>query len=157
MYRQADDPTIFDVITDDHRTMARLLDHLVAEEDLGRRERLFVEIRQALDLHTRAEETVFYDLLAEEENYVPLIQRARREHHTLRRVLSELDRMEVDDERWPETLAQLVREVESHVESEEDELFSAIREVIDDQQARMVAATFSAVKSRFEGELEVAA
>lgn len=149
--------TIFEVITDDHRAVASLLDRLVAEEDLSRRERLFVEIRQALDLHTRAEETVFYDLVAEQENCVPMIQRAWREHHTLRRVLSELDRMAVDDERWHDLLAELVRGVESHVEVEEDELFAAVRDVIDDDQARMVAETFSRVKSRFAGELEVAA
>lgn len=157
MNRPAHEPTIYDVITDDHREVASLLDRLIAEDDLARRERLFVELRQALDLHTRAEETVFHDLLAEEENCVPMIQRARRDHHTLRRVLSELDRMDVDDERWHELLGQLVREVESHVEVDEDELFTAARELIDDDQARRVAVTFSAVKSRFEGELEVAA
>lgn len=151
------DPTIFDVLTEDHRAVARLLERLVTEQDLGRRERLFVEIRQALDLHTRAEETVIFDLLAEQEHCVPLIQRGWQEHESLRRTLAELDRMAVDDARWPATLDELIRGVVSHVEGEEGELFAAVRGVLDEAQARTVAGTFSAAKSVFAGELEVAA
>jgi hypothetical protein len=151
------DPTIFDIITEDHRAVARLLERLVVEPDLGRRERLFVEIRQALDLHTRAEETVIYDLLAEQEHCVPLIQRGWQEHESLRRTRGELDRMAVDDARWPAALDELIRGVVALVEREEDELFAAVRGVLDDDQARTVAGTFSAAKSMFAGELEVAA
>lgn len=150
-------PTIFDVLTEDHRAVARLLERLIAEHDLRRRERLFVELRQAIDLYTRAEETVIFDLLAEQEHCVPLIQRGRQAHESLRRTLAQLDRMAVDDARWPATLDELIGGVVALVEGAEQDLFAAVRGVLDDAQARTVAGTFSAVKSRFAGELEVAA
>jgi hemerythrin superfamily protein len=149
-----EDPTIYDVITDEHGDVSDLLDELAREADLDRREELYAEARDMLERHARAEEAVFYDILRQRGDTRGLVDRALKEHAEMRRLMGELDAMETDDEGWDDGVTALMRAVQEHVRGEEDEIFSAVRELLDDEQARTLAETFEAIESRVEPEDE---
>lgn len=149
-----EDPTIYDVISEEHGDVSDLLDELSREADLERREELYAEARDMLERHARAEEAVFYDILRQREDTRELAEKALAEHAEMRRLMSELDAMTTDDEDWDASVAALMRAVQEHVRGEEDQIFTAVRELLDDQQARTLAETFEAIESRVEPEDE---
>lgn len=156
MTEPTEDPTIYDVLTAEHEDVAELLEQLAEEEDPAEREELFAEVRFQLERHAQAEEAVFYDLLRSDDKLRAVADQAQEEHEQVRRTLAELDAMEVDDSRWDETVATLTRLVRQHVEVEERDIFAAVRELIDDDQARTLAETFEAMEERVEDEIEAA-
>lgn len=149
MTEAIDDPTIYEVIHEQHRDVSELLDELTAEQDVAAREELFAEIVYQLERHARAEEAVFYDLLRGHERTRSLVEHAQEDHAEVRRLLGELDAMRGDDERWDDTVAALAQAVKDHVSTEESKVFEAVRGLIDDDQARTLAETFEAMEARF--------
>lgn len=147
-----DDPTIFQVIREQHREVDALLTELMDEDDTGRREELYAEVRYQLERHARAEEAVFYDLLRREDKTRSLAQRAQEEHAEVRRLLTELDATASDDDLWDDHVAALAQAVREHVAAEESKLFDAVGRLLDDGQARTLAETFEAIEERVEDE-----
>ncbi len=154
--KQDEDPTIYEVLTDEHEDVAQLLTQLAEAEDAGEREALFAEVRFQLERHAQAEEVVFYDLLRRDDEARALVERAQREHAQVRETLAELDAIEADDGRWGELVAALTRQVTQHVEVEERDIFAAVRGRIDDDQARTIAETFEATEDRVADEIKAA-
>lgn len=158
MISDTQDPTIYEILQTEHRTVSTLLEELAdtTEEDVEDRESLFAEVKLNLELHARAEEVVVYDLLRQHEQTRALADRAQREHLVVVRLLASLEAMSVDDEDWEAMMADLTANVVSHVEEEESELFTALKQILDDDQARTLAETYEAMKARLEREAEAA-
>lgn len=158
MISDTQDPTIYEILQTEHRTVSTLLEELAdtTEEDVEDRENLFAEVKLNLELHARAEEVVVYDLLRQHEQTRALADRAQREHLVVVRLLASLEAMSVDDEDWEAMMADLTANVVSHVEEEESELFTALKQILDDDQARTLAETYEAMKARLEREAEAA-
>jgi hemerythrin superfamily protein len=152
MSQPTDDPTIFQVIREQHREVDELLTALVDEDDPGRREELYAELRYQLERHARAEEAVFYDLLRRHDRSRSLAQRAQEDHVEVRRLLAELDATACDDDRWDDNVAALAQAVRDHVATEESRIFGAARSLLDDGQARTLAETFEAALGRVDDE-----
>ncbi|PCC67148.1 Hemerythrin HHE cation binding domain-containing protein [Nannocystis exedens] len=153
MIESAQDPTIYQVIRDQHRAIAEQLDALSREQDVARGQQLFAEVRDALERHARAEEAVFYDIFARgDAEGKALAKDAERDHSQVRQQLAELEAMRADDAEWGAKIEALTRSVTEHVEFEEDKLFAAVEELLDDDQARTLAETFEALQSRVEPE-----
>lgn len=151
-----EDPTIYEVLTDEHEDVAQLLTQLAEAEDAGEREELFAEVRFQLERHAQAEEVVFYELLRRDDETRALAERAQQEHAQVRKTLAELDAIEADDDRWGELVGELTRQVTQHVEVEERDIFAAVRGRIDDDQARTIAETFEATEDRVADEIKAA-
>ncbi|HEY8375253.1 MAG TPA: hemerythrin domain-containing protein, partial [Nannocystis sp.] len=154
MHEPSEDPTIYEVIRDEHGQVSDLLDALSREADLERREELYAEARDLLERHARAEETVFYDVLRQRADTRALVEQALAEHAEMRRLIGELDVMDTDDEGWDDGVAALVRAVKEHVRGEETRIFDAVDDLLDDEQARTLAETFEAIELRVEPEDE---
>jgi hemerythrin-like domain-containing protein len=152
MTEPTDDPTIFQVIREQHREVDELLTALADEEDTGRREELYAELRFQLERHARAEEAVFYDLLRRHDKTRAMAQHAQADHIEVRRLLAELDATACDDDPWDDLVAALAQAVRAHVATEESKLFDAARRLLDDGQARTLAETFEAVEDRVDDE-----
>lgn len=149
-----DDPTIYEILHEQHLEVSELLEELQSEQDVAQREELFAEIAYQLERHARAEEAVFYDLLLQDDRTRPLAEHATEDHGEVRRLLAELDAMAADDPRWADSVAALVQAVQDHVATEESKIFAAARDLLDDDQARTLAETFEAIEVRVEEELD---
>ena len=153
MIETAQDPTIYQVIREQHRVVAELLAALSREQDVARGQQLFGQVRDALERHARAEEAVFYDVLAQQDAQgKALAKDAERDHSQVRQLLAELEAMRADDAQWAAKVEALTRSVTEHVEFEENTIFAAVEAILDDDQARTLAETFEALESRVEPE-----
>ena len=126
------------MLKDDHRSVEKLFKQF---EDAG--DRAFVEKRKVVDriieelsIHAAVEEQFFYPVT---RATVPAVEdvalESLEEHHIVKWVLSELERMDPEDERFDAKVTVLIENVRHHVEEEEGEYFPAVRDELGPQGA----------------------
>jgi hemerythrin-like domain-containing protein len=118
------------MLRDDHRTVERLFKRF---EDAG--PRAFVEKRKVVDriieelsVHAAVEEQLFYPVT---RATVPAVEEVAleslEEHHVVKWLLSELEDMDPEDERFGAKVTVLIESVRHHVQEEETEYFREVR------------------------------
>jgi hemerythrin superfamily protein len=96
---------------------------------------IFVQIRRELQVHSKAEEQIFYPAVkAMNGNGQRLIVRALQEHGRIDLLLTEISRLKPTDPRFDETFETLMENVDHHVEEEEGEIFQFAEENFSEQQ-----------------------
>jgi hemerythrin-like domain-containing protein len=118
------------MLRDDHRTIEKLFKRF---EDAG--PRAFVEKRKLVDrlieelsVHAAVEEQIFYPVT---RATVPAVEQVAleslEEHHVVKWLLSELEAMDPEDERFGAKVTVLIESVRHHVREEESEYFREVR------------------------------
>jgi hemerythrin superfamily protein len=121
------------LLKEDHRTVERLFKQF---EQAGPRAgktkaKLVKQIIQELAIHAVIEEQVFYPAIRNEvEDADDEVLEALEEHHIVKWVLSELEDMTPDDERFTAKVTVLIENVRHHVKEEEKDLFPDVRQVL---------------------------
>ena len=121
------------LLKDDHRTVERLFKRFEKTGDraLVDRRRIVNEIIRELSIHAEIEETIFYPAVREA---VPptgdMVLESLEEHHVVKWLLSELDGMAPDAERFEAKVTVLMENVRHHVEEEESDLFPKVRRAL---------------------------
>lgn len=133
---------IYSILRAEHREASDLLKKIEKTKDPEQREELFEEVKEALLLHSKAEEKVFYAELRKHEELRDLIKEAKQEHTKVERQLKALERLDKDDEEFLEKLRELRQDVEHHISEEEGEIFKRARKVIDQDEARSLGQRF---------------
>ena len=118
------------LLKDDHKTVEQLFKRF---EKAG--ERAFTEKRNVVDriveelaVHAAVEEQVFYPVVrATVSGSEDLTLESLEEHHIVKWVLSELDSMSPEDERFVAKVTVLIENVRHHVKEEEQDLFPKVR------------------------------
>jgi hemerythrin superfamily protein len=84
-----------------------------------------------LSIHAAVEEQLFYPSVKDRsERLKELVLEALEEHHVVKWLLSELEKMDADNERLDAKLGVLFESVRHHVREEEGELFPEVRKVV---------------------------
>ena len=136
----------------------------ILKDDHDRVEKLFVRFEKAgsragkakadivarfvreLSVHAAIEEQVFYPLVRREvPEALDYVLDSLEEHHIVKWLLSELEGMDLDDERFDAKVRVLIESVRYHVGEEESELFPEVwtalgRTRLNDLGERLVAA-----------------
>ena len=115
----------------DHKTVEQLFKRFEKAGD-----RAHVEKRQVVDriieelsVHAAVEEQLFYPVArATVPDTEDIALESIEEHHIVKWVLSELETMSPDDERFDAKVTVLIENVRHHVEEEEDEFFPKVRD-----------------------------
>ena len=95
----------------------------------------FVQIRRELQVHSRAEEQIFYPAVkATNGEGQRLISNAVQEHGRIDLLLTEISRLKPTDSRFDENVETLMENVDHHVEEEEGEIFQFAEENFSEQQ-----------------------
>ncbi|HKS29481.1 MAG TPA: hemerythrin domain-containing protein [Pyrinomonadaceae bacterium] len=143
----------FELLKKDHQKVSELFKQLedTTERAVKTREELFGKLKQELDIHARIEETIFYPAIKEAEETHEITLEAIEEHNVVKQLLSELDSMPVDDERWTAKLTVLKENVEHHVEEEEGEMFKDARKVLSTEQVNELGERMNAAKQEQKG------
>jgi hemerythrin superfamily protein len=113
-----------DLLKKQHRQVEKLFKQCEKAEPRQRR-RLMDEIAEALKLHTKIEEEIFYPAVREmgTAKAEEMVDEAFEEHHVVDLVLAELPQVDPEDERFEAKMTVLSELVEHHVEEEEEEMF----------------------------------
>ncbi|MDX3911073.1 MAG: hemerythrin domain-containing protein [Sphingobium sp.] len=122
----------FDGLVAEHRMVMKLFDVLQATDDssTAKRGMLIVQITHALSKHAFEEENVIYTALRN-AGRVEDADRLNHEHGYVKQYLADLNAMKKDDSGFLEKVSAFRRHLETHIRSEEDELFPALRAHLD--------------------------
>jgi len=124
------------LLKQDHDKVKKVLSELDAttERAIKPREDLFARVKQELQVHEAIEEEIFYPALKEHPKAKDLVLEAYEEHNVVDMVMSEIDGVAFDDERWGAKLTVMKENVEHHIEEEESEMFKQARDVFNHQE-----------------------
>ena len=145
-------PDAIAVLKADHRRVSDLFDDF---EQLGdrahtTRRRTVGKIIEELSRHAAIEENVLYpavrDRLASRDQAGAMVLEALEEHHVVKVLLQELERMEPTAERYVAKVTVLREIVDHHVDEEESELFANVREVFSRSELRDLGARLEAAR-----------
>jgi hemerythrin HHE cation binding domain-containing protein len=108
-----------------HRQVESLFKRVLSSEDPRARKQLLQEIAEALAMHTKIEEEIFYPAVRSlgTETVERLIDEAFEEHHVVDLVLAELPRVSPQDDRFIAKMTVLSELVDHHVQEEEGDMF----------------------------------
>lgn len=120
----------------DHQQVKTLFKEV---EELGdratsSRAKLFTQIDEALTLHAKIEEQLFYPELkkrAPNNGEREKVLEAFEEHAIVKTLLGELEELDPKDETYRAKLQVLTESVEHHIKEEEAEIFKLARQVLD--------------------------
>lgn len=105
------------------------------------------KIIEHLSVHAAIEEQVFYPAVREAlAESTPLVLEALEEHHTVKLMLTEIEKLSADAERFDAKVTVLIENVRHHIKEEEDELFPQVREAMTVQQLEEMGETMEKAK-----------
>ena len=121
---QAASPSAFELLEQDHREVEEWFaefDEL--NEDDDQKAKLAGKICLALKVHAQMEEEIFYPQARETTKDNDLIDEAVVEHATVKKLIAEIEAMEVGEELYDAKMRVLGEMVKHHIKEEEEELF----------------------------------
>jgi hemerythrin superfamily protein len=138
----------FTLLKADHKKVAGIFEKLepTTERGVKRREDLFAQLKNELDVHARVEEEIFYPALKEADKTHDIVLEAYEEHSVVKTLLAELDELAKDDETWGPKLKVLQENVEHHVEEEEGEMFPKAKQVLSGEEIEALGDQLEAAK-----------
>lgn len=136
------------LIKQDHRTVKALFRKFEKATRRSERQKLGEEIIEELSVHAAIEEQLIYPALRAraKRNGEDAVLNALEEHHAVKMVLAELDKMNVDDERYEAKMHVVRGSVEMHIEEEERELLPRLERLFDDEEAEQMAKAMALMK-----------
>lgn len=138
------------LLKDDHKSIERLFKKFEKAGD-----RAYVEKRTLVDkmieelsVHAAIEEQVFYPVVrATVDGTEDQTLESLEEHHVVKWLLSELEKMDPEHERFDAKVTVLIESVRHHVEEEESELFPMVREQLGRNDLGEVGDALEAARS----------
>lgn len=132
---------IFELLKKDHERVLGIFEELeeaegetAAAQD-GKQDKLFGRLKQELWFHMNGEEEVFYPALENEEETRSVILESIEEHHVVRVLLEELDKIP-KNECWVAKLSVLRENVRHHIDKEEGDVFQEAQEILSEDRVR---------------------
>ena len=116
---------VLELLTTQHSEVDELFEKL--ENDKGDRVALFTELANKLAAHATVEEKIFYPAVMMKQTE-EMLQESVEEHLEIKRVLSDLLTMKLDDDQFKAKLSVMKENVSHHAhEEEEEKLFKICR------------------------------
>lgn len=119
------------LLKQDHKTVEKLFKQFEKATRSAQQRKLAQQVVKELSVHAAIEEMVFYpavrDRLPDAED---MVLESLEEHHVAKWVLSEVEDMKPDHERFKAKMTVLIETVRHHVEEEESELFPQVRKAL---------------------------
>lgn len=119
------------LLKQDHKAVEKLFKQFEKASQPAQQRKLAQRVIKELSVHAAIEEMVFYPAVRDR---VPKVEdtvlESLEEHHIAKWVLSELEDMKPDHERFKAKMTVLMENVRHHVKEEETELFPEVRSVI---------------------------
>jgi hemerythrin superfamily protein len=137
------------LLREDHRAVEKLFKEF---EKAGPRAgktkaRLVKQIIRELAVHAAIEETVFYPAVREAvEDIDDVVLESLEEHHIVKWVLSELEGMTPEDERFDAKVTVLIENVRHHIKEEQDDMFPEVRRVLGRKRLAELGAALAKAK-----------
>lgn len=135
--------TIFDALKESHEKQRLLLDSIL-ETSSGSNARIefYAILKDELQRHASAEERFFYAPLIESDNTIEMTRHGIAEHHTIDKVIAEIDDTNFDSPAWLTLMKKLKHKVDHHLEEEERSFFQMAGKVLSQDQKEELARQY---------------
>ena len=137
------------LLVKDHETVEKLFEKFeqTGPRAMKARRTLADRMVQELSVHAAIEEQVLYPAIRESLPEVDDdVLEALEEHHVAKWVLSEIDAMSPEHERFQAKVTVLIESVRHHVEEEEEELFPKVRKAFSAEQLEQIGEALAEAK-----------
>ena len=128
---------VLKILKKDHSTVQNLFGKFdrTGKSAHDKKSELFAKIRRELQVHSRAEEEIFYPALkAMNGEGRRLVSEALKEHKDVDALLTQISRLKPTDKNFDEKMETLIENVDHHVEEEEGEIFRLAEENYSEEQ-----------------------
>ena len=119
------------LLKQDHKTVEKLFKQFEKAKQPAEQRKVAQKVVRELSVHAAIEEMLFYPAVRDR---VPaaddMVLESLEEHHVVKWVLSEIEDMKPDHERFKAKMTVLIENVRHHVEEEESELFPQVRKAV---------------------------
>ncbi len=147
---------LLSVLKAEHDELKELL-HEAEDATKATRLKLLEEIEQNLVPHARGEEKTLYAILRErvkdDEDAKDLLNEAYEEHRAVDKLLADLKKTDVDNERWLVQLTVIKENLEHHIKEEENDLFGHARALLSKDERLNLLDAYLEAKESFEDTL----
>jgi hemerythrin superfamily protein len=144
---------ILSLIESEHRQ----IEQLFAKIETAQNKELYTcfnQLYQAFNLHSRAEEIVFYRAMQEHEGMKKYVRESNEEHTKANTLLEEIQEFKPTDPEFKSKMNQLKKAIQQHIQKEESQIFGAVRKYMNQQQLAKLAQDFQRTKTKLEKELD---
>lgn len=136
----------------DHTEVKEMFSQVEAlsERATASRAKLCEKIVQALDLHTKIEENIFYPAFrsrAEDAEEREKILEAFEEHNVAKMLIGELQKLDPADETFGPKLNVLMEAVRHHIKEEEGKIFKMARDLFDKDELNELGEELETAKA----------
>lgn len=141
---------VIELLTQDHETVLELFDQFdnlkeQPEKNKSKLEKLYSSLKSEIEMHTSAEEQLFYPELLEEEETHEIVLKSIKEHQEIKSLLAELDTEQVG-QNWIARMSIMKENVQHHISDEENELFEKALEIMDEDEIDMIGESIIRLK-----------
>jgi hemerythrin-like domain-containing protein len=129
-------PDALTMLRADHRKVQDLFkrfEEAEESENTGQIKEIVAAAIQELKVHADLEEEMFYPAVRGEIEEEEKVDEAEEEHHVARLLISELEGMDPEDERYCAKFQVLAESVRHHIEEEESEVIPEVESSLDTQ------------------------
>lgn len=133
----------------DHTQFEKIFDEMDSTEDFFEKQDIFQKLKKTLELHAYIEETHLYPLLQDRSGFEEVMEQSFDAHQKIRDLLEQLDAMESDEEfqeEFSDLMAELIEAVQSHVETEEDDLLPLLKSSFPTEEIEQLGSVFEDAK-----------
>jgi hemerythrin-like domain-containing protein len=141
--KKTKEPDAIAMLKQDHREAEDLFEQFKKARTEKRKAEIVAKVCEALKLHMRLEEEIFYPA-ARGEVEDDLLDEAEVEHASAKALIAELEGMEPDDRLYEAKVTVLSEYIEHHVKEEEKEVFPQARK--SDMDLDAIAREMEALK-----------
>ncbi len=136
----------------DHRRFEQLLKQgeETTENAVKGRTELLKTITAELNVHELIEEKILYPALRLHPEAKDIVLESFQEHHVADQLVTELHKLEKDDEKWGAKFKVLKENVTHHISDEENKLFPVARGVLEKEELLALGAKMRALRSQLE-------
>jgi hemerythrin-like domain-containing protein len=153
--------SIYELLKTDHEQIHNICRNILQEEDPNTEKvwNLFVELKQLLSSHIKAEELVFYNTLhdrslqAEDDELRFDVMEGFEEHHLAQLLVGEISELHRDTDRWMAKMKLLSDSLERHFAREENDLFESAKRDLGTAEAQRMAEEFLEEKDLIAQEM----
>jgi hemerythrin superfamily protein len=120
------------LLRNDHETLRGMFNQFkkpTSSRGQNGRKDLFNEIRREILIHSQMEQEIFYPALTgtSSARATELIAQAEQEHHSVEKLLQELNGMSAADKQFEARMGTLMDQVIEHIDMEEEQIFDEAR------------------------------
>jgi hemerythrin-like domain-containing protein len=145
----------FEMIEKDHEEVKEIIEK-IEESSSGAvksREKMFMQLKEELLPHMKAEEKTLYPALKEQKESRMQALEALEEHHVAELVFKELESMPKSEDTWMAKLKVFKELLEHHIEEEEDQVFKMAQETLESDKMSQIMEAFQQEKEKVKKQL----